>query len=142
MIKLVFCLRRRPELSHGEFERYWREHHAPLVRRAAPALGIRRYVQVRTSDSPANAALREPRGAPEPFDGVAEVWWDDEESFARAGATKEGRAAARELIEDEARFVDFSQSPIWLATEDEIVGDGSMDETAAHQSGSSGTDSP
>ena len=123
MIKLMFCLRRRPELSREEFHRYWREHHAPLVQRVAPALGVRRYVQVRTTDSPANEALRRPRGAPEPFDGVAELWWDDEESLARATATDEGRRAGRELLEDEARFIDLEQSPIWLANEDEIIAD-------------------
>ena len=31
MIKLVFCLRRQPHLSREEFQRYWRECHAPLV---------------------------------------------------------------------------------------------------------------
>ena len=122
MIKLVFCLRRRPELSHAEFERYWREQHAPLVRAAAPALGIRRYVQVRRVESPANAAMREPRDAPEPFDGIAEAWWDDEDAFMRSVASADARAAARKLIEDEARFIDLGRSPIWLATEDEIVG--------------------
>jgi uncharacterized protein (TIGR02118 family) len=122
MIKLVFCLRRRPELSREEFDRYWREQHAPLVRSFADALGARRYVQVRTLDTPANEALRRPRGAPEPFDGVAELWWDDEEALVRATGEQEGRRAARELIEDERRFIDLENSPIWLATEDEIIG--------------------
>ena len=48
MIKLVFALRRRGDLSRDEFQRYWREHHAPLVRSHAEVLGIRRYVQVHT----------------------------------------------------------------------------------------------
>jgi uncharacterized protein (TIGR02118 family) len=122
MVKLVFCLRRRAELSREEFDRYWREQHAPLVRSVAETLGIRRYVQVRTLDTPANEALRSPRGAPEPFDGVAELWWDDEDALS-AGTAREGaRDAARKLIEDEARFVDFERSPIWLATEVEIIG--------------------
>jgi len=122
MIKLVFCLRRRPELSREEFQRYWREQHAPLVRRHAETLGIRRYVQVHTRPTPFDEALRAPRGAPEPFDGVAETWWDDEDALARSGATHEGRAAARELIEDEKRFADLARSPIWVAVEHEFVG--------------------
>ena len=39
-----------------------------------------------------------------------------------AGATTpEGRQAGRELLEDEKRFIDISQSPIWLATENPVV---------------------
>ena len=45
MIKLVFALRHRPELSLEDFQAYWRERHAPLVARHAADLGIRRYVQ-------------------------------------------------------------------------------------------------
>ena len=32
MIKLVFCCRRRPELSREEFQRTWLDRHGPLVR--------------------------------------------------------------------------------------------------------------
>ena len=45
MIKLTFCLRRKPGLSWDEFSNYWREVHAPLVKSHANALGVRRYVQ-------------------------------------------------------------------------------------------------
>ena len=31
MIKLVFCLRRKPGMTREEFQRYWREQHASLV---------------------------------------------------------------------------------------------------------------
>ena len=40
MIKLTFCLRRLPHLSREEFQRYWREQHAPLVAKHAKTLGI------------------------------------------------------------------------------------------------------
>ncbi len=42
MIKLVYCLRRLPNLSREEFQRYWLETHGPLVRSRAQALRIRR----------------------------------------------------------------------------------------------------
>ena len=31
MIKLVYCLRRKPGMTWDEFSTYWREVHAPLV---------------------------------------------------------------------------------------------------------------
>jgi uncharacterized protein (TIGR02118 family) len=121
MLKLVFCLRRRPELSREEFQRYWREHHAPLVRRHAETLGIRRYVQLHTLESSLNDALARPRQGPEPFDGIAELWWDDTDALAASARGDAGRAASRALIEDERRFIDFSASPIWIAEEHEVV---------------------
>ena len=122
MIKLVYCLHRRPELSRGEFQRYWRQTHGPLVRERASALGIKRYVQLHTLDSPLNEALRASRGsASEPFDGLAELWWASAESLAAATATEEGRRAVQELLEDEKRFIDFARSVIFVAEEHPVL---------------------
>ena len=124
MIKLVYCLRRLPELSREEFQRYWREKHGPLVRDRSAALGIQRYVQVHTLDSPLNEAMRASRGSdPDIFDGVAELWWESPEAFSAGATTDEGRKAARELYEDEKRFIDFSRSLAFVAQEHPFVGD-------------------
>ena len=122
MVKLVFCLTRLPYLSREEFQRYWRERHGPLVRESAKALGIRRYVQVHTLDTPVNEALRRGRGGPPAYDGVAELWFDSLEALAAAGATPEGKAAGRRLVEDEKTFIDLARSPVLIAEEHPIVG--------------------
>lgn len=121
MIKLVFPLRRLPSLSREEFQRYWFDVHGPLVRSHAEALGIRRYVQVHTLPDAVNAAVRGSRGAPEAFDGVAELWYDSLEALAAAVATDEGRAASRALLEDERAFIDHAASPIWFAEERPVI---------------------
>ena len=69
MVKLVFCLHRLPGLSREEFHKYWKDTHAPLVRRFTEALEIQRYVQLHTREDPLNEALRASRGAPEAYDG-------------------------------------------------------------------------
>lgn len=121
MIKMVYCLRRRPELSREEFQRYWRETHAPLVQKYAQALNLRRYVQVHTSEHPVNDALRESRGAMEPYDGVAELWWDSADSMATAMASAEGRKAGQALLEDEKRFIDVERSALWIGQEHAFI---------------------
>ncbi len=121
MIKLVFVLKRLPELSLEEFQTYWYEQHAPLVKEYAPALGIKRYVQQHTMDTPLNPVLRAGRGGPEPFDGVAELWWESLEELQTHTATPEGQQAAASLLEDERRFIDLARSPIWLCHERPIV---------------------
>jgi len=121
MIKLVFCARRSPHLSLGEFQRYWRDTHGPLVRRHAQALRLRRYVQVHRLDDPLNDLLRQSRGGPEPYDGVAELWWDSKEDFLAAMNSEEGRRASMELLEDELRFLDLRNCPVWINEEHPIV---------------------
>jgi uncharacterized protein (TIGR02118 family) len=121
MTKLVFCLRRLSHLSREEFQRYWFDRHAPLVRSHAAALRMRRYVQTHTQSHPLNDALQASRGGPDAFDGVAELWWDSPDDLAAATATPEGRAAGAALLEDERKFIDLERSPLFVATERPIV---------------------
>jgi uncharacterized protein (TIGR02118 family) len=123
MIKMTFCLTRRPDLTWQEFSAYWRDVHAPLVAERAELLRIRRYVQVRTvQDEALHEAYRARNGgSPAPYDGIAELWFDD---LASMRSTRDERAsvAARELLEDERRFIDLPRSPIWLGEEWGVVG--------------------
>lgn len=121
MIHLIFCLRRLPDLSRSEFQRHWRETHAPLVRAHAATLGIRRYVQAHTTDHPVGEAARAARGAPEPYDGVAKLWFDNEVLLAQA-ETPAGIRAARLLLEDESRFIDLPRSAIFFVEDEEVIG--------------------
>jgi uncharacterized protein (TIGR02118 family) len=122
VIKLVFCLRRLPHLSLAEFQDYWLNTHGPLVRSHADTLKIRRYVQTHTLDNARlNQALGASRGAPEGYDGVAELWWDSVEDLAASGATPEGRAASLALLKDERSFIDLARSPLWIAEEHPVV---------------------
>lgn len=124
MIKLVFCLRRLPHLSLAQFQDYWLNAHGPLVRSHAKALKIRRYVQTHTLDNERlNSGIAASRGAPEPYDGVAELWWDSIEDFLAPGASEEGREASRALLEDERKFIDHARSPLWLS-EEHLITDG------------------
>lgn len=119
MIKLTFCLRRRPGLSVEEFHRYWRDEHGPLIQTRAAALGIRKYQQVHTVDAPDLHRALQVRngGSPTPFDGIAEVWVEDLATFRVGDGTPRARQAARELLEDEAKFIDLANSPMWLGEE-------------------------
>ena len=120
MIKLQFCLRRAPHLSREEFQRYWREQHAPLVAARASVLGIRRYVQRHAVAQPVFERMGEPRGGLAPWDGIAELWWEPVRP-TDAAAAQAARQANRELLEDEARFIDLANSPIFFVEDHEIV---------------------
>ncbi|MBW1709413.1 MAG: EthD domain-containing protein [Deltaproteobacteria bacterium] len=122
MIKLVFCLRRLPHLTREEFQKYWLESHGPLVRKHSKAMGVKRYVQVHTTlDDTVNDEMRNVRGGPEAYDGVAELWWESFEALAEAYSKPEAGQAAEILLEDERRFIDLEQSPLWWTQEHVIV---------------------
>ena len=59
------------------------------------------YIQLHTITTPLDAALRDSRGGLEPFDGIAEVWWESLEVVQRSLADPEAQAAWAALIEDE-----------------------------------------
>lgn len=130
MIKLVYVIVRRPELSAEAFRDYWLARHGPLVAAQAKALKLRKYVQSHPFDDPASEAMRAVRGMRAPADGVTEVWWDSLEDFGSAYATPEGAEAGRILAEDEARFIDFEKSAVFLTEEHTI-----FDHTGGHGPG-------
>ena len=121
VIKLTFCLRRRDELTLEEFQRYWREEHAPLVRQHAEALGIRKYVQLHSRPGPMDDALQASRGGPAAYDGVAELWFDSLEALVGAASSSEGLEAGAALLADEQTFIDLANSPLWLGEEFEVI---------------------
>ncbi len=97
MIKLIYCLRRRSELSLREFQEHWLEQHARFGR---DNVLLRRYVQYhRLEDDPVLTAMAQASVTQvEPFDGVAISWWDDLASVGAGMASAEVAAA----LEDEA----------------------------------------
>jgi uncharacterized protein (TIGR02118 family) len=122
MIKLSFCLHRLPHLNRDAFQDYWRDTHAPLVKRHRKALRIRRYVQCHAITNALNDLIRAGRTAPEMYDGVAELWWESLDDLEAAMASPEGQAAGLELLEDERKFIDLARSPLWFGTEFEVFG--------------------
>ncbi|WP_279244249.1 EthD domain-containing protein [Candidatus Litorirhabdus singularis] len=120
MIKLIYCISKREDLDAAEFYRYWLQDHAPLVKSVAAAIGASRYVQSHTALPEVNAIFQAGRGLEAPYDGITELWWQDQAAFEQGTATPEGVAAARQLQADEANFIDFSRSRIFMSEEHEI----------------------
>ena len=77
-----------------------------------------RYVQSHTIAGPQTDAVRASRGAGEPYDGITEVWID--ETLEGAGDAAASADAGRRLLEDEAKFIDFANSSVFVTEEHEI----------------------
>src|SRR5262245_51671237 len=116
MIKLVYVVRRRSDLSFRDFSQRWLKH-GELVARVARAVRACRYAQSHAIETPLNEKLAQSRGLNEACDGITEVWWESLDELVAGMSTPEGAAAHRELLEDEGEFIDFSRSSIVLTEE-------------------------
>jgi uncharacterized protein (TIGR02118 family) len=117
MVKLVYCLCRRADISPEEFYDYWVNTHGPKVKDAAAAMRARRYVQSHTCAPELNEVFLKSRGLAPPYDGITEVWWDSVEELKAAMASPDGSEVMAKLMEDETHFIDFSQSRVFITTE-------------------------
>jgi uncharacterized protein (TIGR02118 family) len=95
VIKSIALLIRKDGLTHAQFVRHWVDVHAPLAH-AVP--GLRRYVQSHIVEERRRPDIPSLEGE---IDGIAELWYDDRESMARALATPEAKA----LYADGALFI-------------------------------------
>lgn len=122
MLKFVYCVRRHPNVTPGEFRKYWLEKHGPFVRSLAKDLRAKKYVQSHTLDTPLNAIAQAPRGTQPPYDGLTELWWDSVEDLIAASSTPEGQAANQALATDEGRFCDLPNCSVFF-TEEHVIFD-------------------
>ena len=118
MIRLVYLLRRKPEMSLTDFQEFWLSEHAPVVASCSSELGILRYVQTHTVDDGSNEQSQNARGGMEPhYDGLDEFWWESEADLEDAVTTDTFRRAMYKLLASEEKFIDLPASPLWFAYE-------------------------
>jgi uncharacterized protein (TIGR02118 family) len=86
VIKSFSFLARRPGLSHEDFVRHWHDVHVPM---SHDVPGLRGYIVSTVVEQQTRSDV--PGFAMAPFDGLAQVWFDDLDARARAGASAEGK---------------------------------------------------
>ncbi|HMN80745.1 MAG TPA: EthD domain-containing protein [Burkholderiaceae bacterium] len=120
MIRVIYCMRRKPDMSHEAFLHHWRHVHAPMVLANQAALRICAYTQRVPLTNEFSARIERPGRALDRFDGVAELCWDTEAAFREALSSPEAVAAQRALAADEANFIDVGASARWVCHADTL----------------------
>jgi uncharacterized protein (TIGR02118 family) len=91
-MKVHIWLRKKADLSDEAFRDYWLTSHAPIARDGYEHLrGYR-----------VSLVTRVPEGQERPYDGVAELTWDDRDGFKADMATE----AAKRSTDDLSNFTD------------------------------------
>jgi uncharacterized protein (TIGR02118 family) len=87
MVKVHIWLRKKEGMSDQEFREYWLNRHAPISRD-----GYERLVGYSVA-----LVTRVPEGQEKPYDGVAELSWEDREGFSADMKSDAARRATEDL---------------------------------------------
>lgn len=99
---------RKPTVAEAEFHRYWREVHGPIAKKIKQ---IKRYIQShRIAFTGMNSS----------YDGVAEVWLENEAAMA---ALRQSPEYLQGAVADEPNFIDMNRVE-WMTTTDHVILDG------------------
>ena len=98
MVKAIWFLKRRSDMSPAEFHRYWRDTHGPLFCNSPAA---RRYVlrYEQNHATPENAAIDDD------FDGASVMWFRSMEDFEAIQADPEYQSV---VMADGENFLDLA----------------------------------
>ena len=107
MIKLVYCITKKPGLTDEEFLCYWENVHGPIGARIP---GLRKLVQSRRLTVPGDSR-------PSDYDGMAELWFNDVEALLAARRSPEWKASG----EDEVKFIDHKKVAYFVSEERVIL---------------------
>jgi len=107
MIKLVYCITKKPSLSDEQFFRYWKNVHGPL---GAKIPRLRKLVQSHRITIPADKY-------PPAYDGIAELWFDTIEDLLAARESPEWQASTA----DETNFIDHTKVAYFVTEEYAVV---------------------
>lgn len=117
MITLIVCARRRQGMSQAEFEQYWWEKHAPLVRSIPEFMRhVRKYVlyKMAAGQTDANAFASTFFGGLSSYDGVGMLYFDSREAMLEAFSEPRYLEMIRP---DEPKFLDLDGCLSFIANE-------------------------
>lgn len=100
MIKVITIVTRRPDISEDDFRREY-EIQAQIVQEVRD-MGLKRYVQ--------NVVLPDPQGGEPPYNGIAELWFENMEVVQKVIASPNFAKAAAHLpafVDDEKTITVF-----------------------------------
>ena len=107
MIKLVYCITKKDDMSDEEFFRYWKDVHGPIGARIP---GLHKLVQSHRLPITADKKHSD-------YDGMAELWFDNVKTLLAARESPEWKAATK----DEENFINHKKTAYFVTEEHTIL---------------------
>src|SRR6266849_5072028 len=115
MIKLVYCITKKADLTEEEFFHYWENVHGPIGARIPR---LRRLVQSHRLFVPGD------KHRPD-YDGMAELWFDDVQALLAARQSPEWKASSEDSVSKDLQgSVEDSEKPDALDCDPRALFDG------------------
>jgi hypothetical protein len=115
MIRLVYCVNRREDVSIEDFRRFWVDRRfSELFREYGSIFGTARIKKNLVLKVPMNLAISERQGMRKPYDGIIEIWWDSAKELIAINETDQARELMWKIAEYEDQFVDKARSTIFF----------------------------
>lgn len=87
MIKMIAVVKRKDGMGREEFNKYWLEVHAPLEKKWP---GLKKYI--------ISTVIGVPGGGEPEYDGVAELWFEDEDALKKALESRERQISREDFL--------------------------------------------
>ncbi len=87
MIKMVAVVKKKEGMERNEFVKYWLDVHAPLEKKWP---GLKKYV--------ISPAIGAPGGGEPEYDGLAELWFEDEDALKKALESQERKISREDFL--------------------------------------------
>lgn len=115
MINVVYCMRRRADLTLQQFLDHWAKVHAPIVTRNLEVLRLAGYQRVEPRTHEMSPQIERRSISQAPYDGIAILTWASEADLRLSLSDPQALDVQRELARDERLFVDATNSCRWVA---------------------------
>ncbi|MFQ5684945.1 MAG: EthD domain-containing protein [Candidatus Binatia bacterium] len=115
MVRLMYCVNRREDISPEEFRRYWQdEKYASLLGKFTTIYRAARFDRNLTLNIQMNVQIMERQETGTPFDGIIEIWWDSAKELIAVNESPEAEELKRKIREYEGQFINRSLSKIFF----------------------------
>ncbi len=115
MIRLVYCINRREDISIEEFRDFWNDRQLSELYKEYSR--IFRPIQIMRNlvlKVPMNPTISERKDMGKPYDGVIEIWWDSAKELIAINETTEAKDIRQRITEYEDKFVDRVRSTVFF----------------------------
>ena len=115
MVNVVYCMRRRADLTLEQFLDHWGNVHAPIVKENLAVLRLAGYQRIVPKPHEMSPQIERRNVSQPPYDGIAMLTWASEEDLRQSLLDPKALDVQRALARDEKLFVDAEHSCRWVA---------------------------
>jgi len=115
MIRLLYCVRKKPELTQAQFRQYWNDPaFDTLIQQVTEQSNALSHTKTLALQVEATARIVSDRGTQDPYDGVLEYWWENGADILDLMDSPAGQELLSKTKEHQAQFIDFSRSAVFF----------------------------